>query len=315
MTFPVHAAPIAATAQRFAPIDFVSGSSECSDRQIYGTRIARTDVHFDQPMDLVAAKPLQRTIVSAQQYLPKPQRTPDIIGSGWLGQALRGFRCWVEASGQTVCFDDGAGFWVSADGSCVEAFALPADAALREELLLGPALLLALAQRGVFGLHASAILGNAGAVLLLGPSGSGKSTLARHALGEGGLRLADDVAPVWLAANGPRLLPRFPQLKLSPALCVDDLELPVAAMIWVEIGEGALAMTQLGQTEVSRCLLRDSVAARLFTPALLARHLDTCAALAMSIPGWRVLVPRAAPEQRAGVIHSAYQLLRVHGLP
>ena len=299
----------------FSLIEFFNPAQLQNSACTYVVRVAHTDLQFDQPMPVVDAR---RQGIVRLPHRHEPMQcagAPDIVGSGWLGQALRGFRCWLDASGQCVRFDDGPGFRVSLSGDRVDAFDLPADTVLRDELLLGPALMLALSARGIFGLHASAILGAAGAVLLLGPSGSGKSTLARHAQSEGGLRLTDDVTPVLLADSGARVLPRFPQLKLTPALMVDDLNVPLAALVWVGISERELALTQMSQTEASRSLVRDSVAARLFAPAVLARHLDFCAALVLRAPAWRLCVPRVAAGQQASAVASAYQLLRALGLP
>ncbi len=282
-------------------------------------RVARTDLYFDQPLSLtnqaevaiVAAMSNGRATVDEMNVA----RAPDFAGSGWLGQTLRSFECWFDAAGQRIRFQDGADVWVSADGDHVHAYVLPSSSEYREEVLLGPALVLALSLRGVFGLHASAILGAQGAVALLGPSGSGKSSLARQAVAEGSLRLSDDVTPVTLTDGGIRVLPRFPQLKLDPALTVADLELPLAAMVWVEIGDGALALTQIATPEASRCLLRDTVASRLFAPALLAQHLDFCVALAQRTPAWRLHLPRVDMEDQAHTLGAAYRLLRALGLP
>ncbi len=307
--------PESASGLRFPPIEFFTETYAERDVLTYTSRIAQTDLQFDRPIPVVDAK-LQGIVRSPRRHEPmRCAGPPDIIGSGWIGQALQGFRCWLSTTEQCVRFDDGPGFRVSTSGNRVDAFDLPADTALRDELLLGPALMLALSSRGIFGLHASAILCGSGAVLLLGPSGSGKSSMARYAKTEGSLRLTDDVSPVVLTDSGARVLPRFPQLKLSPALFVDDLDLPLAALVWVEIGEGALTFTQLSQTEASRRLMRDSVAARLFRPEVLARHLDFCAALALRTPAWRLCVPRVAAEQQASTTASAYQLLRAVGLP
>lgn len=303
------------SATRFSPIEYFTAAVPDADLLPCSARIARTDITFDLPMPIIDAVAAGRR---ATQSLTMPASSlgePTIVGSGWLGQALRGFKSWSVHFGQRVKFDDGAGFDVSTSGDRVDAFELPADIALRDELLLGPALMLALANRRVFGLHASAILGGDGAVLLLGPSGSGKSTLARHAIEEGGLRLSDDVTPVHLGASGIRVLPRFPQLKLTPALIVDDLELAPAALVWVTLGMDGPGLQQMAAGEATRCLVRDSVAARLFLPDLLARHFEFCAALAGTIPAFRLTLPRVADARRAATVASAYALLRSVGLP
>ena len=88
-----------------------------------------------------------------------------------------------------------------------------------EEVFLGPALLLALALRATFTLHASAIAYAGRAVLFAGDSGAGKSTLAAalaRIQSRGATRLADDIVPV--SIRGGRLVAwsDYPQLKLPP---------------------------------------------------------------------------------------------------
>lgn len=83
--------------------------------------------------------------------------------------------------------------------------------------LLGPVLGLLLHQRGLFILHASAIVLDGGVVAFLGHSGRGKSTTAAMLHARGGTVVADDALAVDLAApGGPAALPGFPQLKLLP---------------------------------------------------------------------------------------------------
>jgi hypothetical protein len=310
----------AAPAPRFPPIQLHAAIPVAVDTASMSLRVARTDLHFDGMQSLAGPHSVFVAHGAAHPVAGVPDfaaafSKPDFIGSGWLGQTLRGFRCRHDAVGQHVLFDDGAGFWVGANGDRIAINAAADASAHRDEMLLGPALLLALSMRGIFGLHASSVLGSEGAVALLGPSGSGKSSLARYAVSEGALRLSDDVTPVASMDAGLRVLPRFPQLKLAPVLMVDDLELPLAALVWMELAEGPMALVRMSDVEASRCLLRDTVAARLFAPGMLSQHLDFCVELARRTAGWRLTLPRVEADQLHGTLGAAYRLLRGLGLP
>jgi hypothetical protein len=157
------------------------------------------------------------------------------------------------------------------------------------ECLLGPGLILALAARGIYCLHASAVRTPRGAIAFLGESGQGKSTLARF-LAEtvpGCVRLADDILPVRMGAVGIEALPRFPQLKLGRADQVSDAEpegvpLRVACVLDPVSGEGGGGVTleALDPLQASLALMRHTVAARLFDRAPAARHLEACGSAA-----------------------------------
>lgn len=162
----------------------------------------------------------------------------------------------------------------------------PAAADLREALL-GPGLLLLLARQGSFALHASAIArpDARDLILLLGPSGSGKSSLARLAADAGAIRVADDI--VVLDSDG-RWVGPIPQLKLSPCLLPNFESWPVSALIWPNFSTQSPAprRVELTAPEVRQSLIRDSVAARLYSHAQLAQHLDFVTRLSRQLPGY-----------------------------
>ena len=106
-------------------------------------------------------------------------------------------------------------------------------------LVAGPALAVALRQRGSLVLHGSAVRASEGCIAILGPSGSGKSTAAAR-LVESGLQLvADDVVAITPSMNGQRVQPAYPLVKLWPEAARligrDPTELPV-----VEAGDRGL---------------------------------------------------------------------------
>ncbi|HEX7182486.1 MAG TPA: hypothetical protein VF756_11630 [Thermoanaerobaculia bacterium] len=170
------------------------------------------------------------------------------------------------------------------------------------EALLGPALALALARRGVFVLHASAVvLRGQGAVGFLGDSGAGKSTLARLLAAPGGeaALAADDLLAVQESEQGAAALPHFPQLKLDAAAmtAIAGLEprypllglyalAPAPPAAAVEAGE------PLPPASAAALLVRHTVASILFAGDLLAAHFDFVAGLAGRVPLRRLAVPR-----------------------
>jgi hypothetical protein len=82
--------------------------------------------------------------------------------------------------------------------------------------LLGPALAVALHQRGQLVLHASAVVVDGSAVVFLGETGAGKSTLAARCADAGHGLLADDLAAVEHQDGEFHLRPGFPSAKLDP---------------------------------------------------------------------------------------------------
>jgi hypothetical protein len=83
--------------------------------------------------------------------------------------------------------------------------------------LLGAALSMAIHQRGLVGLHASAVAIDGKAVAFMGQSGLGKSTMAASLYARGHAVLADDLVVLDPREDGTvMLLPSFPELKLFP---------------------------------------------------------------------------------------------------
>lgn len=176
-----------------------------------------------------------------------------------------------------------------------------ADEAAVEEALLGPALALAFARRGVFVLHASAVVLRGGVIGFLGESGAGKSTLARllveaGAVARGGVALAADD----LLAVGPEAaaLPHFPQLKLDAAAMARIAGLapsyPLLALCVLEPAPPASAVSSeaLPPGSAAAHLLRHTIAGSLFAADLLAEHLGFAAGTAGRVPVQRLTVPR-----------------------
>ena len=146
--------------------------------------------------------------------------TPIYDGPGLLAGGLERIRsARGDLGAYRVTHADGETFLVAADGGLIRR-ATSRTGKPDIARALGAPLALALALRGTYLLHASALRRSDGAVLALSAdSGAGKSTLAAAAGRHPELaltRVADDQLPVRLGRL-PAALPHFPQLKLAAA--------------------------------------------------------------------------------------------------
>lgn len=236
---------------------------------------------------------------------PRPGRL--FAGRGAVGGRLRRVTCEATPDGYRLSVET-AGEWLVDGEGCR---ALRTDGTTPEDragVLLGPGLILSLALRNVFCLHASAVVrrvpgphpeASPTVCAFLGDSGAGKSTLARELpRASDGLfrRLADDVLPMDSAG---RALPRFPQLKLGAGDQPVGPDVPEAippSAIYVldrdADPESEVRLEWLSPRETAQALLAHTVGARLFAPDLLARHLDVAARWAQDLPGARLFCPR-----------------------
>jgi hypothetical protein len=217
------------------------------------------------------------------------------------GEARVGSRCCQVRSltapdGDFLVISGAGTFAIPRGQSCIEADPEPgAGEAAVEEALLGPALALAFARRGIFVLHASAVVTGKGVIGFLGESGAGKSTLARLLVGEGVALAADDLLAV---GPQPAALPHYPQLKLDAATraAIADLapSYPLLALCVLESAPPATSVSSeaLPPGSAAAQLLRHTVAGSLFAEDLLTEHLGFAAGIAGRVPVHRLAVPR-----------------------
>jgi hypothetical protein len=224
---------------------------------------------------------------------------------GWIDDAERSFVLERHAH-HAVLAADGARLAWTADGARVWVRGL---ASARDGLAFGVGigLVAALAARGVFCLHASALRWRGGCVAFAGPSGAGKSTFAR-AIDAAGLaaRVADDILP--LDRDG-LAWPAFPQLKL-PATCWHP---PTAGGLrlraLVVLARGAAPhCAVLPSSQAVQALVAATAGARAFPEPVLAAHLEACARWSAVLPVWRLVVPTRAPDPE-GAARAAFDVL------
>lgn len=110
-------------------------------------------------------------------------------------------------------------FLISADGGRIASRQFDeADAESFQVYLLGQALSFALVKKGFEPLHATTVVVNGEAVVLLGNSGFGKSSLAACFLAAGHSVLTDDLLVLQSSGNGFLAHPGPPRIKLFPKL-------------------------------------------------------------------------------------------------
>jgi len=228
-------------------------------------------------------------------------------GPGWVAGGLHQVECTLSDQGFRLEIAGVGVFRVAPDGSsfCGTDTDPDVDPEHLSQTAVGPPLVLALALQDAFCLHASAVTDGRSAVAFVGRSGTGKSSLAYLLAtqpGLGWMRLADDVLAVEESARWPIALPRFPQLKLEAREqpWLDQPErLPLAAAYLLDRPTARVELRPLSPRDAAVALMHHTVAARLFSPALVERHLDFCARIAEQIPVSRLSYPwrlDVAPE-------------------
>jgi hypothetical protein len=171
-----------------------------------------------------------------------------------------------------------------------------------EECTLGAPVVLGLALRGRWIMHAAAIERcNGHAVLVAGPSGSGKSTAARclDRFPEC-RRIADDLLGLHLGGDGLLAHADYPQLKLLPGSQPAYSPLPVECIYVLNPGQAGdgFSIRTLAGLDKLLTFPAHGVATRLFPADLLARHQAFCREAAASVPVVEALYPRTAEGLR-----------------
>lgn len=118
-----------------------------------------------------------------------------------------------DDSAYHFAYSDGTAFLITRNGTQVLAAIAP-EQTIEDTLtyFTGPIMAFCLALRGIFCLHASAVLIDDVAVAFVGPAGAGKSTTAAMLSRAGVAVISDDALPfhirpdgVWVSASYPRL--------------------------------------------------------------------------------------------------------------
>jgi hypothetical protein len=199
------------------------------------------------------------------------------------------------------------------------------DATLRH-LVLDQALPLILAAQGHLVVHASAVLLEGRAILLVGETGAGKSTLAARLGSLGAVVLADDGVVLQEGSAGLEVIPSYAGLRLyedsaAAAECLGaeigplaeysakrrfavprDAQSPrgplgLGPVYVIDAGdEGTLHIAPLSRRDATVALLHHAYRADLADKSALRAQFDTLSAWSSRFGGWRVRFPRRLDE-------------------
>lgn len=225
----------------------------------------------------------------ASEKYPPPEAAGRVVynGPGWIDNRWREVTNRHSPDGYHLSIDR-ATYWIRGDGGLVVEYGEAAPASIS----LGSPLILALALKGIFGLHAGVVAAGGELVAFIGESGAGKSTLARF-LNEHGppwRRIIDDTLPVGRdEAGGFVALPHLPQPKIAAAfqpaaLTAERMSLRAIYLLDVAGEEtGGVKIRPLSPAEAAVALVQHTVGSRLFDRDLLLIHLGFCAEMAQAI--------------------------------
>ncbi len=226
--------------------------------------------------------------------------SPSLIAraQGWVASQQRNVNVYQTKDGFALDVEACGTYFVAANGKIVGkknagAPVTPAD----RSVILGTAIVLALALQNIWSLHASAVIHNKTLFAFVGESGQGKSTLAANLSKSAEWTLAaDDILPIKMENNEVIAMPHFPQLKL-PAEEQPCRSLPEALPLTVlcllekadENAEPALQPLKASQTALA--LMGNIAGTRMFNGSLLEQHLQFCAQAAPHLTAFKLTYP------------------------
>ncbi|MBN1304054.1 MAG: hypothetical protein JXA13_06430 [Anaerolineales bacterium] len=227
---------------------------------------------------------------------------------GWVGGKQRLVEIWSAKPGLLLTVEESS-YYLAPDGRSILAVDLNRRTGrtagqtvsnLYKDVLLGPALVLALAMRGVWSLHASAVFfEDKGMYVFLGESGAGKSTLAAF-LGAGKNSdwklAADDILPAAMQKSCVYCWPHYPQLKAplggQPGTRLpESLEIYKILMIVPAKAADSLEVEALPARQRAPVIIGHTAGTRMFPETLLGKHLEFCARVSEQIPVYRLRYP------------------------
>jgi hypothetical protein len=160
---------------------------------------------------------------------------------------------------------------------------------LSATLLFGPAMMLNLALNQVFCLHASSFEYKGCIFIILAKSGTGKSTIARYFQDKFASRIADDIVAIKFVNDSLNLAPNFPQLKLSSSKqLLQNISNSNIKLIFANVSNKKTRLVSMDRFCALKSIIKHSVATKLFSSKLLARHLNFSSQLANKIQAYEL---------------------------
>jgi hypothetical protein len=262
---------------------------------------AGRDFHFSAPISELRPFEVKNAAVEeVDPFVSQLFRKNKLISrtEGWVAGAQRIVEIYDTLQGMLLKVEGGGEFFITPHGEIVSRSDCQSDLQeLNREIILGPVLVLALALRDVWSLHASAVMYKESVIVFLGESGQGKSTLAGYlSQSPGWRRVADDILPVQVDGNKINVLPHFPQLKLplnaQPGVGLPE-HIPLKTICVLRNAEPDQIpeLQKLSMAQGVQSLLGHITGTRMFNATLLAKHLEFATQAAKQIPAYQLVNP------------------------
>jgi len=267
-------------------------------------RLAGQDLVFLNPIPDLESYRINET-ASDDGYLPVPDLDafqPDLIShtNGWIGDTLRNVDIYPSGDFIFLRVEEVGDFIVGMCGETVGKVGASASLSrFEEEVILGPALVCALAGRNLWSLHASAVMFHETTIAFVGETGTGKSTLAAYLSQNMGWRMvADDILPVTVHPTSLTAMPRFPQLKLpsnaQPGMKLpEQLPLNMICELTPASPDALPVIRSLSPEKAVKVLLSHTAGTRLFDEKTLEKHLAFCAQAVEHVLVYRLTYPHS----------------------
>ncbi len=265
-------------------------------------RMAGLDFHF--PVSIPELSSFKKKNVEGEDsfaFAPHSfcERELISLAEGWVGGTQRSVEVYDTPCCGTRLKVEGCGeYFVAPHGQVIGKLSPHEELdPLDREVIAGPALVLALALRGVLSMHASAAMYKGNVIAFLGESGQGKSTLAGYLSQYAGWQLvADDILPIKIDAAGVHVLPHFPQLKLEanaqPGINLpEQLPLKYICVLAHAETEQMPELQKISTAQGTQSLLGHIAGTRMFNESLLAKHLQFSMWVASQTPAYRLIHP------------------------
>lgn len=220
--------------------------------------------------------------------------------SGWIGSTFRSLDIYT-ANGSTLLRVEGVGDFVIDPHGQMAGKAGGSTSMSRSDVdvILGPVMVCALAERDLWSLHASAVKFMEQTIAFVGETGTGKSTLAAYLSQNAEWSLvSDDILPVKGQPIGMTAWPHFPQLKL-PADAQPGVRLPehlplnMICELVPATPDARPEVRLLSPERAVMVLLSHTAGTRLFTEEILENHLAFCAQAVEHVSVYQLIYPHS----------------------
>ena len=266
-------------------------------------RLANHQMVFQEPVSALSAFSEGPASSSFSSVLSKPSHL-DVFGPEnavleYEGQArfenrMQNVECWVQGKVRQINVDGKPVCRVSIKDRHIHLLNDNSfDEQLNLEVVTGPALIILMARRKTYCMHAGAVSTPYGNIAFIAESGLGKSTLSAHESPQW-RQLSDDILPIRLR-NRKAFLSDYPQLKLRNAHVEEPVRSELELNLIVRLSADQPQQPEfrrMSNTEAMLEIVRHTVAAKLFDQKQMTQHTSYAKRLCLDVPIVELSYPR-----------------------